>query len=121
MTVVAARIRTSFNAADMESFRSLLAEDARWGDDPDHPRTCHNRNDIIATYQQLVDEGVHGHVVEATTGARGVACLLEVEWPDGQDQERGPTFYQVFLVTDGLISRIEGHDERNSALAAISA
>ena len=34
---------------------------------------------------------------------------------------RGPTLYQVFLVTDGLITRIEGHDDRNLALAAIAA
>jgi hypothetical protein len=120
MAVLAARIRTSLNARDIDSFRSLIAEDARWGDDPDHPRTCHNRNDIIATYKQLLDQGVRGRVVETTTGSRGVACLLEVEWPDTEQNDRGPSFYQVFLVEDGLIARIEGHDDEDMALAAIS-
>jgi hypothetical protein len=120
MEVFGARIRTSFNARDMDAFRSLIAEDARWGEDPDNPQTCHDRNDIIATYKRLLDEGVRGRVIETTAGARGVACLLEVEWPDAEDHDRGPSFYQVFLVTDGLITRIEGHDDRELALAAIS-
>ena len=120
MEVVAARIRTAFNALDMDAFRSLLAEDARWGEDPDYPQTCHNRNSIIATYKRLLNDGVRGRVVETSTGPRGVACRLEVEWPDAEHEGRGPSFYQVFLVTGGLVTKIEGHDERDLALAAIS-
>ena len=120
MEITAARIRTSFNTRDMDTFRSLIAEDAKWGEDPDHPRTCHSRNDIIATYKRHLAEGVRGRIVETTAGPRGVACLLEVEWPDPEPQERAPGFYQVFLVSGGLVTRIEGHDEREIALAAIS-
>jgi hypothetical protein len=121
MEVLAARIRTSFNARDMDAFRSLIAEDAKWGEDPDHPNTCHNRNDIVATYERHLADGVRGRVVETTVGPRGVACLLEVEWPDpDHDAPRGPTFFQVFLVSDGLVIKIEGHDDRELALAAIS-
>jgi hypothetical protein len=92
----------------------------RWGDDPDAPQTCHNRNDVIATYQRLLDQGVSGRVIETITGPRGVACLLEVEWPDPEHHDRGPTFYQVFLISNGLITRIEVHDDRDGALAAVS-
>jgi hypothetical protein len=120
MEVMAARIRTSFNALDMDAFRSLLAESAHWGEDADSEQMCHNRNDIISTYKRLLDAGVRGRVVETVTGRRGVACLLEVEWPDREGAGRGPTFYQVFLVTDGLVTKIEGHDTKRRALAAIS-
>lgn len=120
MEVVAARIRTAMNARDMDAFRSLIAESATWGEDADHPRTCHNRNDIIATYKRFLAEGVTGRVVETTTGPRGVACLLEVEWPDPAVHDRGPSVYQVFFVNNGLVTRIEGHDDRDLAVAAIA-
>jgi hypothetical protein len=67
----------------------------------------------------LLDQGVRGTVTETTTGPGGVACLVEIEWPENAPN-RGPTFYQVFLVTDGLVTRIQGHDDRDLALAAIS-
>jgi hypothetical protein len=122
MDTMAARIRLALNARDMDAFRSLIADDARWGeDDFDDARACHNRNEIIATYKRLLDQGVRGTVTETTTGRGGVACLVEIEWPDDAPNRRGPTLYQVFLVTDGLITRIQGHDDRDMALAAISA
>jgi SnoaL-like domain len=120
MEVMAARIRTSFNARDIDTFRSLIAESATWGSDPDAPQTCRSRNDIVATYKRLLAEGVSGRVVETTAGPGGVAALLEVEWPDPGHEGRGPTFYHVFLVADGLITKIEGHDDRDLALASIS-
>jgi hypothetical protein len=122
MASMAARVRIALNARDMTAFGKLIAEDARWGEGgPDDARTCHNRNEIIANYQRLLDQGVRGTVTETTIGPGGVACLVEIEWPDDAPNRRGPTLYQVFLVTDGLIRRIQGHDEREFALAAISA
>src|SRR5580698_8868172 len=103
METIAARLRHAFNARDMDAFRQLIAEDARWGeDDPDDDRTCRNRNDIIATYQRLIDQGVRGTVTETTTGPGGVVCLIEIEWPGNAPNQRGSTLYQAFLVTDGL-------------------
>jgi len=119
MDVIAAQLRTSFNARDMDTFRSLIAENARWGDDPDHPRTCSSRDDIIRTYKRRMAEGVRGVVVETTTGPRGVACLVEFESPDPESGGPRP-IYQVFLVTEGLITKIEGRDSEGMAIAAIS-
>jgi hypothetical protein len=121
MATLAARLRHALNVRDMDAFRALIAEDARWGEGgPDDERTCQNRNDIIATYKRLLDQGVRGRVTETTTGPGGVVCLVEIEWPDDAPNRRGPTQYQAFFVTDGLITHIQGHDDRDLALAAIA-
>jgi hypothetical protein len=121
METLAASLRDALNTRDMTAFRALIAENARWGyGGPDDERTCHNRNEIIATYKRLLATGVTGTVVETTTGPAGVACILKVDWPDKAPNRRGPTIYQTFIVTDGLITYIEGHDNREQAIAAIS-
>jgi len=76
---MAAQIRIALNARDMTAFRSLIAEGAQWGEaGPDDERTCHNRNEIIATYKRLLAEGVRGTVTETSTGPAGVVCCTEV-------------------------------------------
>jgi hypothetical protein len=91
METLAARIRIALNARDMTAFRSLIAEGAQWGEGgPDDERTCHNRDEIIATYKRLLAEGVRGTVTETTTGPGGVVCSLEVEWPDRSRNRRRP-------------------------------
>jgi ketosteroid isomerase-like protein len=120
MVTMGAQVRTALNARDMDAFRALIAEDATWGEGgPDDERTCHNRNEIIANYKRLLDQGVRGTVTETMTGPSGVACLVEIDWPDDVPNQRGPTLYQVFLVADGRITHIQGHDDRDLALAAI--
>jgi hypothetical protein len=121
MDTMAARIRTALNARDMDAFRALIAEDARWGEGgPDDERTCQNRNDIISNYKRLLNEGVRGTATETTAGPLGVACLIEIDWPDDAPNPGGPILYQVFLVRDGLITHIKGMDDRDLALATIS-
>jgi hypothetical protein len=121
MDAMAAQIRDALNARDMAALRVLVAEDAQWGDGgPDDTRACHNRNEIIATYKRLLDQGVRGTVTETTTGPAGVACRVELDWPDSTPNPRGPTLYQAYLVTDGLITCIEGHEDWELAIAAIS-
>lgn len=119
---MAARIRTALNGRDIDALRALIAEDARWGEGgPDDERTCQDRNDIISTYKRSLHRGVRGTVTETATGPLGVVCLLEIDWPDDAPDRRGPTLYQVFLVSDGLVTHITGTDDRAVALAAVSA
>lgn len=115
------QLRTAFNARDIDTFRGLLADDARWGDDPNAPSSCHSRAEIVAQFKRLLADGVHTSITETTTGPRGIACLVEVQWPDPENAPLDRfTFYQVYAVTDGLITEIQGHDDESSALAAIS-
>ncbi len=120
MEILATQIRSVFNARDMDAFRSLIATDATWGDDPDSERFCHSRDELIADYKRLLAEGVAGTVVETITEPNGVACLLQLDWPDPKRQGRGPRFYQAFRVKDGLIVSITGHDTEASARAALN-
>jgi ketosteroid isomerase-like protein len=118
---LATQLRTAFNTRDIDTFRGLLAKDAHWGEDPGAPTTCHNRSEIIAHFKRLLHEGVRASITETTAGPRGIACLLEVEWPNPKNAPFDRfNFYQVYVVTDGRITEIQGHDDRASALAAIS-
>lgn len=118
---MATRLQTAFNARDIDTFRGLLAEDAIWGDDPDAPSTCHNRAEIIAHFKRLLDHGLRASITETNTGPRGIAAKLDVAWPDATDARPDRIrFYQVYIVTDGLVTEIHGHDNLDSALAAIS-
>jgi SnoaL-like domain len=82
----------------------VLAPDARWGDD-DPPNRCRSRADVIATFEQLLGEGVEGTVTETVIGPNGVAVLLHVEWPN-PGEGRGVDFYQSYIVADGVVTEI---------------
>lgn len=118
---LATRLRTAFNDRDVDALRPLLAADATWGEDPHGELTCHDRNDIIRRLKQLLDAGVRATIVEATTGPRGIAARLEVEWPKRPDGEPNRRDYcQAYVVADGLVTAIRGYDDFDSARAAIS-
>src|ERR1700674_1482572 len=105
MDGVAERIRSTFATHDLDAFGSLLADDARWGDD-DHPRRCRGRADVLATFSRLMDDGVDGAVTEVATGREGVVCKLRVRWPDAEDRSRGTNFFHAYLVRGGRITEI---------------
>ena len=118
---LATELRTSFNARDIDAFRSLLAVGATWGEDPNGEAFCHDRDDIIRNLKRLLADGVRATIVETTTGPRGIAARVEVEWPDPENARPDRThFVQVYVVTEGLVTEIHGHDNEDSALAAIS-
>ena len=114
-------LQTAFNARDIDTLRSLLAEDATWGEDPESEHFCHDRDAVIAHVKRLLDEGVQATIAETTTGPLGIAVRVHVDWPDPDDNRPDlQTVHQAYLVTDGLVTEIHGHDDQDSALAAIS-
>jgi SnoaL-like domain len=118
---LATQLRTAFNVRDIDALRSLLAEGATWGEDASSESFCRDRNDIIRHLKQLLAEGVRATIVETTTGPRGIAAHVEVQWPEPDDaRPNRMTISQVYVVTDGLVTEIHGHDDKDSALAAIS-
>jgi hypothetical protein len=119
---LATSIQTAFNARDIDTFRSLLAEDATWGEDPEGESFCHDRNAIIRHLKELLAEGVQATIADTTSGPLGVAAHLQVEWPDpAEARPKRLDFFQVYVVIDGVVTEIHGHDDEGSALAAISA
>jgi hypothetical protein len=115
---IAELLRAAFASKDLVLFGRLLADDARWGDD-DNPNKCRSRSDVVAIFARLLGEGVDGHVTEAASSADGVALRLHVDWPN-PGEGREIDLYQAYLVADGLITEIQRHDDRRSALAAVS-
>jgi hypothetical protein len=118
---LARRLRTAFNARDVDALGSMLAEGATWGEDPNGESFCHDRKAIICRLEQLLAEGVRPAIVETATGPRGIAARVEVEWP-GADRALPDriSFSQVYLVIAGLVTEIHGHDDMESALAALT-
>lgn len=110
-------LTSAFAAKDMDALGRLLADDARWGDD-DHPNRCRSRSDVLATFIRFLGEGVDGTVTETIVGPGGVAVLLHVQWPD-PGPGRGVNFYQAYMVQGGLVTEIQRHDDRKSAVEAV--
>ncbi len=115
---IAEQLRSAFATKDLDAFGQLLAEDARWGDD-NHPNRCRGRSDVIATFDRLLGEGVDGDVIETIIGPKGIAVRLHVHWPN-PGEGRGINFYQAYLVSAGLVTEIQRHDDRKSAVAAVA-
>jgi hypothetical protein len=66
-------------------------------------------------------EGIQATIEETTTGPLGIAALLAVEWPEpATARSDRVSFSQAYIVSDGLVTEIHSHDDRDSALAAIS-
>jgi hypothetical protein len=118
---LATQLRAAFNTQDIDALRSLLAEGATWGEDPNGASFCPDRNGIIRRLKQLLAAGVRATIVETTTGPRGIAARVEVEWPKpGFVWPDRISYSQVYVVIDGLITEIHGHSDMDSALAAVS-
>jgi SnoaL-like domain len=118
---MAAQLRTAFNARDIDTLSSLVAEEATWGDDRNGATCCRNREDIISRLKLLLTAGVQATIVQTRIGPGGIAARVEVRWPEAQDSRANRISYaQVYVVRDGLVTQIHGHDDMDSALAAES-
>ena len=118
---LASRLQTAFNERNINTLRSMLAEGATWGEDPEGESFCQDRDAIIRNLKRLLAEGVRATIVDTTTGPRGIAARVQVDWPDPDTaREDRVDFFQVYIVPEGLVTEIHGHDNRDSALASIS-
>jgi hypothetical protein len=115
---VGSALETAFANRDLDALGRLLAADARWGDD-DHPNKCRSRSDVVGTLGRLLGEGVEGSVTESVTGPKGVAVKLHVQWPN-PGEGRGVNFWQSYIVAGGVVTEIQRHDDRRSAVRAVS-
>jgi hypothetical protein len=102
---LAVRLRAAFNSRDIDAVRSLLAERATWGEDPDSESFCHDRDDVIRHLEQLLADGVRPTIVETRTGASGIAARLSVEWPDPADERADRTTVHQSYVVSGSSPR----------------
>jgi hypothetical protein len=110
-------LRDALEARNLEALGALLAPDVRWGD-LGHPRTCTNRDQVLATFRAAIDAGASGRVGECVDGEHGVLCELLIDWPDPAARPDDAQVYQVYLVRDGLVSEIRRYDDRASAARA---
>ena len=114
---IAHQIREAYSTRNLDILAPLLAEDVTWGD-PGHPRSCRNRSDVLATYSRLMSEGVDGEITELRQGATGLLCGLSAHWPDDTQGQDDRNVFHVYRVRDGLITRIDRFDDRDSAAEA---
>jgi ketosteroid isomerase-like protein len=114
---IADQIRRAYGTRNLDALAPLLADDVTWGD-ANHPRGCRNRSDVLATFSRLMDEGVGGQITELSEGSDGLLCGLTVEWPEGHQRSEDRTLFHVYRIRDGLITRIERYDDRDSASEA---
>jgi uncharacterized protein len=115
---IAGELERAFATRDLEALGNLLADDARWGDD-DASNKCRNRQQVVATFARLLDEGAEGGVDEIVVGPNGVLCKLHVDWPDAASRSGREGFYHLYVVRDGKIVEIRRYDDRESAAAAL--
>ncbi len=97
-------------ARDPEGLRRFLAPDVRWGDEGT-PRACVGPDDVIATMRAALGRGVEARLDAVVAGTRGVMASMTVAFPD---EGEWPLF-QVYDVTDRLVTRIRAFDDADSA------
>jgi hypothetical protein len=115
MSVVEAWDR-SLRAADWEAARSVLADDATYlTDSEDDAVSCTNADQIVALMRSWKGKLPDVEVVQwEPVGPSVLARLRQPAWGDDAD------WFQVLTVEDGLITRLDDHPDRETALAAIS-
>ncbi|HWE71483.1 MAG TPA: nuclear transport factor 2 family protein [Acidimicrobiales bacterium] len=114
---IADQIRRAYSTRDLGVLAPLLADDVTWGD-PAHPRGCRSRSDVLATFSRVMADGVDGEITELSEGSEGLLCGLAVQWPDEHPRSDDRALFHVYRIRDGLISRIERYDDRDSAAQA---
>jgi anti-sigma B factor antagonist len=117
LEVIAGQIAAAYATANLDLFTAILADNATWDYDNQHDAR-RTRDEIMATFSELHAIGVDARVVEMRIGRGGVACHLQIVWPEATIGRRD-SVYQVYLVDNGLVTEIQGFHERELALSAI--
>lgn len=106
----------SLRAADWERARSVLADDATYvAQSEEGTVTCSNADEIVALMRSWKGALPDVEVVEwEPVGSSVLARLRQPAWGDDAD------WFQVLTVQDGLITRLDDHPDRETALAAIA-
>jgi hypothetical protein len=106
----------SLRAADWERARSVLADDATYvAQSEEGTVTCSKADEIVALMRSWKGALPDVEVVEwEPVGSSVLARLRQPAWGDDAD------WFQVLTVQDGLITRLDDHPDRETALAAIA-
>jgi hypothetical protein len=106
----------SLRAADWQQARSVLADEATYvTQSAEGTVSCTNGDQIVALMRSWKGKLPDVEVVEwEPVGPSVVARLRQPAW--GEDAD----WFQVLTVEDGLITRLDGHPDRETAHAAIT-
>jgi hypothetical protein len=75
--MIADHLRAALESADPAAFAALLHPDARWGE------SCRNRDEVLAWYQGLLDQGVRFTVRDISPDGDRLCLTIDVTGPDG--------------------------------------
>jgi hypothetical protein len=116
MEVLAERVRTAMESADLVAMEALLAPDARWGAPEQRVPTCRNAKQILSWYEMARETGVRADVTEVTiVGERIVVGLKILPSPTEQSNPGDAVRWQVLSTEDGLVAEIRGYETRDEA------
>jgi len=106
----------SLRAPDWELARSVLADDATYvAQSEEGTVTCSNADEIVTLMRSWKGALPDVEVVEwEPVGSSVLARLQQPAWGDDAD------WFQVLTVEEGLITRLDDHPDRETALAAIA-
>jgi hypothetical protein len=114
---LAEQIRHAYLTRDLEALSPLLADDVRWGD-PESPRGCRSRDEVLQIYAAMVEAGVSAEIEELSIGEGGILCALAITWPPGLERPGDRFIYHAYMIRHGRIDEIRRYDDRRSAALA---
>ncbi|MCU1494950.1 MAG: nuclear transport factor 2 family protein [Acidimicrobiaceae bacterium] len=115
-------LRFAFESADLSAIGELLDPNVRWGAPDDPAQSCQTRGEVLAWYQRGRDAGVRAQVVETDVRGDKILVGLRVTGRGARPEDRaGANRWQVLTVGGNAIVEIVGFDDRDEAVARLSA
>ena len=112
--VIADRVRSALDAADLEQFADLLDPKVTWGAPGDPSPPCQSRAQVLAWYSKGREAGRRGQVRTVRTHGDKIVVAMTVTSPDDAGSDR----WQVLTVANGRVADIRGYDGEAEALEA---